>query len=114
MPALTRRPDPNASQEAWPIYYGDVCAGGIAVRTGTPDSSDPWYWRCGFYPGSNPGECTTGTATTFEQAPRGPFADPCNRQPHLLTTLPDTRTGKTVRIFRCPQGGEITSAEERC
>jgi predicted RNA-binding Zn-ribbon protein involved in translation (DUF1610 family) len=36
----------------------------------------------------------------------------CDRQPHLLTTLLDTRTGKTVRIFRCPQCGEITSAEE--
>jgi transcription elongation factor Elf1 len=36
----------------------------------------------------------------------------CNRQRHLLTTLRDTRTGKTVRIFRCPQCGEITSAEE--
>ena len=36
----------------------------------------------------------------------------CDRQPHLLNTLLDTRTGKTVRIFRCPQCGEITSAEE--
>ena len=44
MPTLTRRRDPNAGQEAWLVYYGDVCAGGIAVRTGNPDSSDPWCW----------------------------------------------------------------------
>ncbi len=24
--------------------------------------------RCGFYPGSNPGECTSGTAATFDLA----------------------------------------------
>ena len=35
MPTLTRRRDPNAGQEAWLVYYGDVCAGGIAVRTAT-------------------------------------------------------------------------------
>jgi hypothetical protein len=25
-------------------------------------------WRCGFYPGSEPGECTSGIAATFDQA----------------------------------------------
>ncbi len=70
MPTVTRRRDPNASQEAWLIFYGDICVGGIAARTGNPDSTDPWQWRCGFYPGSNPGECTSGTAATFEQARR--------------------------------------------
>jgi hypothetical protein len=25
-------------------------------------------WNCGFYPGSHPGECTSGTAATFAQA----------------------------------------------
>jgi hypothetical protein len=24
-------------------------------------------WRCGFYPGSRPGECTSGTAASFER-----------------------------------------------
>jgi len=28
----------------------------------------PWEWRCGFYPGSNPGECTYGSAATFDEA----------------------------------------------
>jgi len=27
-----------------------------------------WGWRCGFYPGSNPVECTSGTAATFDHA----------------------------------------------
>jgi hypothetical protein len=50
------------------IYYGDVHAGTIALRSGNPVESDPWQWRCGFYPGSNPGDCTSGTAATFETA----------------------------------------------
>jgi hypothetical protein len=28
----------------------------------------PWEWQCGFYPGLGPGECTSGTAETFDQA----------------------------------------------
>jgi hypothetical protein len=28
----------------------------------------PWEWRCGFYPGCEPGEHTGGTAATFDQA----------------------------------------------
>lgn len=50
------------------IYYGDVHVGGIGLRSGNPAESDPWQWRCGFYPGSRPGECTSGTAPTFESA----------------------------------------------
>jgi hypothetical protein len=36
--------------------------------TGNPHDTEPWEWRCGFYPGSRPGECTAGTAETFDQA----------------------------------------------
>jgi len=68
MPELTCRRDLNSSPEAWLVFCGDVRAGEIAMRTGNPDGSDPWCWRCGFYPGSEPGECTSGTATTFQQA----------------------------------------------
>ena len=32
--------------------------------------SDPWGWACVFYPGSHPGECTSGTAKTFDKARR--------------------------------------------
>jgi hypothetical protein len=34
MPALTHRRDPNAHQETWLIYYGDVHIGTIVVRSG--------------------------------------------------------------------------------
>jgi hypothetical protein len=68
MPELTRRRSPGASEECWHIYYGDVHAGTIAIRTGIPHDEDPWGWNCGFYPGSHPGECTSGTAATFAQA----------------------------------------------
>jgi hypothetical protein len=68
MPALTRRRSPDAREECWHIYYGDVHAGTIAIRTGVPHDEDPWGWSCGFYPGSHPGECTNGSAPTFDQA----------------------------------------------
>jgi hypothetical protein len=68
MPALTRRRDPDRAGECWLIYYGDVRVGTIAIRTGNPDATDGWGWHCGFYPGSKPGECTSGTAATFNKA----------------------------------------------
>jgi hypothetical protein len=68
MPALTRRRSPDAREECWHIYYGDVHVGTIAIRTGVPHDEDPWGWSCGFYPGSHPGECTNGSAATFDQA----------------------------------------------
>ncbi len=66
--ALTRRRDPDARQESWLLSFGDVHVGTISLRSGNPAESDPWQWSCGFYPGSNPGECTNGTAPTFENA----------------------------------------------
>src|ERR1700738_3052803 len=76
MPALTRRGCPDAREECWHVYYGDEHAGTIAIRTGIPHDEDPGGWRCGFHPGSRPGECQHGTAATFDQAapisrPRG-------------------------------------------
>jgi hypothetical protein len=68
MPELTRRRSTEAREECWHIYYGDVRAGTIAIRIGIPHDEDPWGWHCGFYPGSHPGECTSGTAETFDQA----------------------------------------------
>lgn len=67
MPELTRRRYPERP-DCWHIYYGDVQAGTIAVRVGIPHGEDPWGWFCGFYPGSEPGEHTTGTAPTFDDA----------------------------------------------
>jgi hypothetical protein len=68
MPELTRRRSPEAREECWHVYYGDVRVGTIAIRSGIPHDEDSWGWNCGFYPGSHPGECTSGTAETFDQA----------------------------------------------
>jgi hypothetical protein len=70
MSALTRRRNPDARQETWQVYCGDVRVGSIAMRSGNPTDTDPWGWRCGFYPGSEPGDCTSGTAASFDQARR--------------------------------------------
>jgi hypothetical protein len=67
MPALTRRRYPER-YDCWHVYYGDVHAGTIALRTGNPHDTDPWEWRCGFYPGSHLGEHQSGTAMTFDEA----------------------------------------------
>jgi hypothetical protein len=68
MANLTRCRSPDAREECWHVDYGDVHAGTIAIRTGVPHDEDPWGWSCGFYPGSHPGECTNGSAATFDQA----------------------------------------------
>jgi hypothetical protein len=73
MTELVRRRDQDTREECWLIYYGDVHVGTIAIRSGISHDREPWGWRCGFYPGSEPGECTSGTATTFDQA-RADFA----------------------------------------
>jgi hypothetical protein len=78
MAALTRRRNPNAPQECWRIYYGDIHAGTIAKRMGIPFDEDTWGWSCGFYPGSHPGEHEDGTAATFDQA-RTEFEDAWQR-----------------------------------
>ena len=71
MLALTRRRSEDAREECWHVYFGDVQVGTIAIRSGNPDSTDPGQWHCGFYPGSHPRECTSGTAATFDQARAG-------------------------------------------
>jgi hypothetical protein len=60
-----RRRSPDAQEECWHVYYGDVRVGTIALRTGIPHHEDPWGWACGFYPGSHPAECTSGAAATY-------------------------------------------------
>jgi hypothetical protein len=68
MPVFTRRRNPDARQESWLILYGDVHVGTIGLRSGNPFDTDQWQLRCGFYPGSEPGDWTSGTAATFDQA----------------------------------------------
>src|SRR5215831_17101026 len=69
-PELTCRRDLDAQQETWLIHYGDVRVGVIAERVGNPDSTPGWQWSCGFYPGSNLAERTSGLAESFDQARR--------------------------------------------
>jgi hypothetical protein len=71
MPELTRRREKGPHQESWHVYYGDVQVGWIGERAGVPKDVEQWGWACGFYPGSRPGECTAGAATSFEEARAG-------------------------------------------
>jgi hypothetical protein len=53
MLALTRRKYPERP-DCWQIYYGDVCVGSIARRSGCPVDEPQWEWGCGVYPGMGP------------------------------------------------------------
>src|SRR5260370_40736342 len=70
MPELARRRSLDHRQECWQIYYGDIHVGSIVERVGNPHDTEPWEWRCGFYPGSKSGEHQSGTAATFDRRPR--------------------------------------------
>jgi hypothetical protein len=78
MRALIRRQSPDAHEECWQVFYGDVRVGTIAKRIGISRDQHLWGWSCGLYPGSHPGECTTGTAATFDRARAG-FESCCDR-----------------------------------
>jgi hypothetical protein len=71
MPALTRRRNRDALQETWLIYFGDVRVGAVSRSVGNPNAAPQWQWHCGFYPGSAPGECKSGTAASFRGGARG-------------------------------------------
>jgi hypothetical protein len=70
MPALTRRRYPER-QDCWHVYYGDIHVGTIARRAGCPVDVDPWEWKCGFYPGMEPGQRKGGTAVDLDEARAG-------------------------------------------
>jgi hypothetical protein len=55
---------PKRQPRAWLIFNGDVHVGTIGMRSGNPTGGDQWSWHCGFYPGSNPGDESHGTAAT--------------------------------------------------
>jgi hypothetical protein len=42
--------------------------GTIGTRAGVPVDVDQWGWGCGFYPESEPGEHSNGSAPTFDEA----------------------------------------------
>jgi hypothetical protein len=68
MPALTRRRDPEARQESWRVFYGDVQVGTIGLRSGVPMHAEPWHWSCRFYPVSHRGLREDGIAPAFSTA----------------------------------------------
>ena len=108
MVMLTRRRDPDAGQESWLVYYGDVHVGTIAVRSGIPHDQVPWGWRCGFYPGSEPGECTSGTAATFDQGAS-------RLRVRLARVLVEAHRGRFPGLARSARldGGEISALRPR-
>jgi hypothetical protein len=70
MPALTHRRFPER-QDCCHVHYGDVHVGTIARRAGCPVDVDPWEWKCGFYPGMEPGQRQSGTAVDLDDARAG-------------------------------------------
>ena len=68
MPSLTRRRSNDIPQDSWRIFYGDVPVGWIGIRSGVPVNVAQWGWRCGFYPGMEPGQHRDGSANTFRSA----------------------------------------------
>ena len=48
-----------------------VHAGTIMRCVGNPNTAPQWQWRCGFSPGSGPGECKNGTAASYEAVRSG-------------------------------------------
>lgn len=89
---LSRRPDKGRNRQGWFIYFGDVCIGHIAMRSGVPVSEPQWGRTCGFCPGCDPGQQTHGTGETFEEA-RAQFVDAWNR-------LRPTRTEAHFELWR--------------
>jgi hypothetical protein len=69
---LHRKPDKDPQLPGgWFVYWGDVRIGHIGKRAGVPNHAPQWGWRCGFYPGCDPGQATMGSADSFEEARAG-------------------------------------------
>jgi hypothetical protein len=106
MPQLTRRRNPERP-DCWHVYFGDVQAGTIARRIGNPHDTDQWEWRCGFYPGSHPGEHTSGTAATFEPTLVLSAHGPCSAR---IAPQPIFRRGAINRYGLLKNIGALTEA----
>jgi hypothetical protein len=107
---LTRRPYKNPHhQGGWNIFYGDIRVGHIGKRAGVPVDVDQWGWNCGFYPGCDPGQSTSGSAETFELARAG-FEEDWKR---LLATRSE------AHFEACPRSRDFHAwkyrmSDERC
>jgi len=60
MPALTRGRYSKRS-DCWHVYYGDVHVGTIVLRTAARSASTKREWKCGLYPGMEPGRSHNGS-----------------------------------------------------
>jgi hypothetical protein len=41
----------NDRPVTWHVHYAGVRVGMIVERSGVANTSEPWEWHCGFYPG---------------------------------------------------------------
>ena len=74
--------------------YPEGRAGTIAIRNGNPHDRQPWEWRCGFYPGSEPlsianGRESLATPLGLTRSPKSARSS-ANRNEHVsyLTRQP--------------------------
>jgi hypothetical protein len=69
MPALTRRRSPDAQQETWLVYYGDVHVGrSLSALACLLVPTNGAGRALGFYPASHRGVRARGTAKSFDAA----------------------------------------------
>jgi hypothetical protein len=68
VPLLTRRPDKDPHRKGWYVFFGDIRVGHIGERAGVPHDVDKWGWHCGFGPGCDTREMTSGTGKDLEEA----------------------------------------------
>ena len=114
MPDLTRRRNLEARDECWHVYYGDVDVGTIARSVGNPSAAPQWQWRCGFYPGSKPGECTAREPTRTGRSCKGMIALPNWPRNRLLLALPSNnlkRLMPELEQVRCQSEQVLTDAD---
>jgi hypothetical protein len=74
MPELTRRGSPDAPDECWHVFYGDVRVGTIALRTGMPPGKVLGAGHAASIPAAIPANARTAPR------PRSPRPAPTSRQ----------------------------------
>jgi hypothetical protein len=92
VPLLTRRPDKDPHRKGWYVFFGDIRVGHIGERAGVPHDVDKWGWHCGFGPGCDTREMTSGTGKDLEEARVGFEA--------AWARLAPTKTGAHFELWR--------------
>jgi hypothetical protein len=67
MPTLSRK-RVNDRPQTWHVHYAGARVGMIIERSGVANTTEPWEWYCGFYPGCGPGEHRYGHAANLNAA----------------------------------------------